>query len=255
MYKLNGLKKIAFGAAIITSFFNSNFASAETIKNFESIHKNSDYLISLDFAPAPEKKLPESTAGAARRGSAQDTCVLRRPGRSQTETVSFLMPDEDNYVQTVSSEPTLFFHIPRNKADFSRFILTNEKGEYIDIQESSINRKSGLLKVTLSPEKELEIDETYKFQLSLLCDSSKSQFHGSNHIEGTIKRVELNSQVKSKLQMTPDTLTQAKIYAKEWIWLDTLDSIASVKNDNPKEWTELLESVGLQEFVDEPLIN
>lgn len=245
MLKINSQKLFILTTTMITSVINIDVAFAQKF-NFQLPSEN---LISLEYpSSSSESQEPRNTAGAAMRGGSRyDKCV------SRGTKVTALMPNKDNFVQTVSEEVTFLFNIPENKANFGRFILLNQKGEHLYTKQIPINKSSGGIVEIASPKQILTSEEIYTFQFSLFCDDNK--FEGSNSIDGFIEKITLNPQIESELQKAVNPIEKAKIYADQLLWLETLNSIASIRQSEPTEWAELLKSVGLGEFVDQPFLD
>ena len=49
-------------------------------------------------------------------------------------------------------------------------------------------------------------------------------------------------------------MKKAQFYANQGIWLETLDSVAQVRSISPTDWTELLQSVGLESLSSQPFV-
>lgn len=239
MYNFNWCKIFAFTTALITAIVNSNFAIAENIENKSS----SEYLISLEFPSSPDRKPPESSAGGGRRGG----CVTGK------NPLTVLMPNLNNEMKTVSSQPNFWVYVPQTTAKIAQMMIIDETGKDIDIQEIPLKNVPGIIKITLSPDKKLEIGQKYEWQFSLMC--TPAVINKNNYQVGTVERVKLTPEIESKLINTPDALGKAKIYANQFIWPETVNYTLSVRNSAPKEWTELLKSVGLEYLSDAPFLN
>jgi hypothetical protein len=243
MYNFNYGKIFAVGMAIIPSSLNIGFTVAQTVE----LKSFSPHLISLAFpssSPKETTKNPDNTAaGGTRRIGRIDRCV------EQSKSLTALTPNQSNYAKTISSQPTFFLYVPETTAESAEFILVDEEGKEIDNQKIPLSNKEGIIKITVSPEKKLEIGQKYQWEFLLKCNSLKiSQI-------GTIERVELKPEIKSQLLTTTDPLEKARIYAKEFIWQETLTSLTSVRDSQPEEWNELLQSVGLEDFQNVPFLD
>jgi hypothetical protein len=65
----------------------------------------------------------------------------------------------------------------------------------------------------------------------------------------------LDARVQSTLETAQEPLAKAKIYANEQLWPETLMVAGDLRTSQPKEWEQLLQSVGLQDFSQEPFVN
>ena len=71
-----------------------------------------------------------------------------------------------------------------------------------------------------------------------------------NHIPGIVEKVPLTPEVEAQISATQDLIEQAKIYANQGIWAETLSLAFSLRESQPQEWQELLASVRLQKYID-----
>jgi hypothetical protein len=259
LYKFNAHSLLLFTITIVISiFFNSILATYSN--EVESFSEN---LISLKFPSSPGSTLknPETTAGGATRAPEYRQCF---PLKEQLPLTS-LMPNTKNYSQTISSQPSLFVYLPKTNANSITFSLQKEirqNKEDIITQEISLNKtsldkinSSGIiLKIPLPLDIELEKNQIYHWKISINCYESGLFANKTAEEEGIIEVVSLKPEIEFQLTNTNDTLGKARIYAREGIWLDTLTHVASIRDSRPEEWRELLESVGLEDFSAQPLI-
>jgi hypothetical protein len=125
-----------------------------------------------------------------------------------------------------------------------------------DLPNSSVSTP-GIVKLSLPADVPLETGKNYRWAFQLSCRKANADPDAEpvfgRPVEGWIQRTELSSDLKTKIeQATP--LEQAKLYAKERIWLDTLMLAAQLRSSQPDEWEELLKSVGLNEIAQAPFI-
>lgn len=78
-------------------------------------------------------------------------------------------------------------------------------------------------------------------------------------VEGVVRRVELNDELTEKINAaTPRE--RVELYAGEGIWFDSLDNLANLRKQQPKNqellenWTSLLESTGFKDITEQPLV-
>jgi hypothetical protein len=197
----------------------------------------------IEFPEAPKREPPQSTAAGGRRGG----CVRG------TIPITALTPSQDNSIKTVSPQPQFFVYIPPSKAKFLQFILKDEMGNEIDIQEIPITQSDAVISINLAKKTNLETGKKYSWEMSLTCNPIV--INTSNYTKGSIERVTLQENVKKELLAHKDTLKQAKIYAQNNIWQDTISLVASVQAVQPQEWQQLLTSVGLENLKEKKLIS
>lgn len=229
----------------------------------------SEWKVSIKFPPTEERGSHNITVGAGGRlylfprekptleneGEIQpDTEPTTEQGSciDRTKTVlTSLMPTRNNLGTTVSSNPTLYWYIPKTTAKVAQFVLVDNQGKIVYTTKMLVSGTPGIVKLNLPPTVSLELDNNYKWQLSLICDPRDWQ--KDEWVQGFIKRVELNQDLKTKLEnVTP--LEQAKVYAEAKIWQETLTNVAELRNSNPAAWEELLNSVGLEAIAKQPFI-
>ena len=166
----------------------------------------------------------------------------------KTMELTALMPG-DNVGTTVATEPTLFVYVPQNTAESAELVVIDEEGNPVYSKNFEIQSANGIVKVNLPKDAGLSQGQEYMWQFSLVCDSNDRA--ADRYVQGTLKRVELTSDLQQKLQAA-SPIEQAQLYAEAGIWNETLITLADLRNSNPKEWEELLDSVGLKEISAEP---
>jgi hypothetical protein len=117
----------------------------------------------------------------------------------------------------------------------------------------TLSGKSGIFKLNLPQSKQLETGKKYNWEFSLDCGSGALSRRVS--LAGNIERVELSPEVKTKLEKSATLIEKARIYASNYLWQETLTILAEQRDQYPKEWQELLTSVGLKDFAQAPFVN
>ncbi len=211
--------------------------------------QSSSMKISLEFPPTDDRGAPGRTAGGGTRGGGS-------PGSWCVEGGGIplmpLMPTRNNVGKTVADSPTLYWYIPKNTATSGEFLLKDMEGNQVYLTNFTPSRRAGIVKLSIPASAALKINKDYLWNFAIICDPqdrSQDQF-----VKGMLQRTELGSFLKSQLERaTP--LEQAKIYAESRIWHETLTIIAQLRSENPAEWEELLESVGLGAIAKKPLLD
>lgn len=201
---------------------------------------NQESLVAIEFPTGPSRGATGRTSGGGTRG---DSCVLEK-----TIGLTALMPG-DNVGTTVATEPTLFVYVPKNTAESAELVVIDEAGNPVYSNTFEISNANGIVKVNLPKNAGLNQGQEYIWQFALVCDSNDRA--ADKYVQGTLKTVELTSDLEQKLQGA-SPIEQAELYAKAGIWNETLITLADLRNSNPKEWEELLNSVGLTEVSSEP---
>jgi hypothetical protein len=196
----------------------------------------------------------------------QQGLPLRRVGggtRSGCELASSdklvaLIP-ERTIGKTTKSHPKFYFYIPENtEGKQIEFVLRDKHDNLVYETIFASDGKSGILSIELPASKIslLAANDDYHWYLSMLCNpANRSQ---DIVLEGFIQRVELDGTMQQKLQQaTP--LERVNLYQTANIWYDAIDTLAELKLNSPKtttttEWHNLLDSVGLADIAQKPLI-
>lgn len=153
---------------------------------------------------------------------------------------------ETNYGLTQSGYPEVYAYLPENTAHLARFILYSEtSGQTLYEAQFGITGQSGIVGISLPDngiQKPLEVGETYRWYLTLVCDSAAIDQSGNAVVTATITRV-----------ASPDSIGQAPLgerpaaYAEAGLWYDALATSASLRAQNdPALWNFLLDAVELE---------
>lgn len=196
--------------------------------------------ISLKFPPTDRRGSPSSSVGGGtRRGT---SCIQQ----GQTPLTA-LMP-RNNVATTVVTNPTLFWYVPKTTAESGEFVLLDNEQE-VYRRKFALTATPGIVNIRLPATTSLKVGKTYQWQFALICPTeNSSDDQVVEFIEGQIERTELSADTKAKLaQAAP--LEQARLYANDSIWQETLTIIARLRSSYPVEWQELLESVGLDKAI------
>lgn len=225
-------------------------------------------LISVKF-PAPKRGSLTTTAGGATRGSCiQGNKSLRLlvplpvssiPAATLSNRPTNPAPQPAQPDLTTAAHPTFFWYNPAASAIALRFSLLSDEGKEIYSTDLKPPTTPGItsfsLPTSLPP---LAVNQPYKWQVTLVCNSDESDSSGNAWAIGRVVRVEPTAQLRSQLQ-TAAPGDRPAIYAKNELWYDTVSSLAALRMtqpNNPKftaAWQELLESVGLDAIAQEPV--
>jgi hypothetical protein len=183
-----------------------------------------------------------------------------------------------NQTLTVAANPTFFVYVPETTTEPAEdLVLVLAEFSVYDDQDKDVYKTTfrlptvlssdlpnssvftpGILKLSLPANVSLETGKNYHWQFQLYCRKANAKPDDEPNytgwsVEGRIQRTELSPELKAKIeQATP--LEQAKLYAKERIWSETLMLAAQLRSSQPAEWEELLKSVGLNEIAQAPFI-
>lgn len=193
--------------------------------------------------------LPGRRVGGGTRGSCPAT----------EKQLTALIP-QNNLGLTAAAYPTFFFYVPKTPAPKTvEFVLRDEKDSQVYEKTLTVSGASGILSLSL-PAGELpplEIGKNYQWYFSILCDPKNRAEDVS--VDGWIQRVEPNPVLAAKLEKAPPD-ERAALYASADLWHDALVTLAQLRRERPDDsaiaelWTKLLQSVGLDTIVREPLL-
>jgi hypothetical protein len=154
---------------------------------------------------------------------------------------------------TTTSHPTFWFYVPYVTTASTEFVLQNEVGQTVYKSSVSLSRTPGVVKLSLpSTASLLKIGERYHWYFNIFCNPQQPPVF----VDGWIKRVEPKPTLKSQLEKA--TLKQRiALYATNGIWYESLTASAELRRLNPKQidWTNLLQSVGLNDIASEPIVD
>jgi hypothetical protein len=201
----------------------------------------------VNFQP-PDVTAPSSRQGGTHRGS-----KLCPAGLSITPLVP-----PTNIGLTLTESPTIFVYVPQTSAKVEFTVLTDNEDEVV-YEETFKLDKSGIVGVTIpaNANKSLEVGKRYVWSFSLVCDPEDRS--GDLVVKGFVQRIEPQATLKSDLA-NADQMTKLNVYAKNGIWHETLATLAQMRRQTPgdarltAQWTQLLESQGLESVAAQPLV-
>lgn len=203
----------------------------------------------LTFPPSGNRGAPASTTGGGTRGGEEHACAAQ--DGTKTPLVA-LMPNRENTSQTATAIPTLYWYVPETKAVKGEFVITDAQNQEVYYTSFALPGQSGIVKLSIPPQAALKVGQTYSWAFMIVCEPNRRNW--DKYVRGTIEYVQLDAQQKKTLNSVKG-LEKAKLTAKANLWAETLAEIAQLRSSYPKEWTELLKSVGLDSLVEKPFIN
>ena len=204
-------------------------------------------LISLNFPNTGNRGAPKNSTGGGTR-SDDETCLTNEDSEPPLAT---LMPNRENKAKTATDTLTFYTYIPTTTATQGEFVLVDaDQNEVYDTQ-FQLPTTPGIITLTIPTTVALQ-PGNYTWSLMVICDSryrNRDKYvQGSIEYLGSMPELERTIQRKSALE-------QAQLYAKSSLWFETLDVVAQIKAENPQEWQGLLQSVGLEMFVEIPILD
>ncbi|MEG3839436.1 DUF928 domain-containing protein [Microcoleus sp. herbarium14] len=202
----------------------------------------------VNFKP-PDVEAPDNRQSATHRG---DACP-------KDLSIVPLMPQSNDGL-TLAESPTFFAYVshPSTQVEFT---LQADDGKGTEVYKTTFKAdKPGIVEVSIPAagdrQKSLEIGQRYQWSFSVACNDDPS---GNYFVKGIVKRIEPQETLKKDLA-NPDPLARAIAYANNGIWYDTLATVAQMRRLAPDdsgprtEWTQLLQSQGLESVADKPLV-
>ncbi|MEG4027406.1 MULTISPECIES: DUF928 domain-containing protein [unclassified Microcoleus] len=201
----------------------------------------------VNFTP-PDVTAPDNRQGGTHRG-----CKLR-----DGLFITPLIP-ESNIGLTITESPTFFVYVSQPAAQVE-FILLNADESEVVYETTLKNDKAGIVGVSLSEKdktKNIEVGKRYVWSFALACDPLERS--GDYIVKGWMQRIEPQANLKNDLA-NPDPMAKVIAYAKNGIWYETLATLAEMRRRAPDdsrltaEWTQLLQSQGLESIATQPLV-
>lgn len=201
----------------------------------------------------PDRGLPGRREGGGTRGG----CVLTQP------TLTAMIPSQ-NFGATVEEYPTFFWYVPQTNATTAEFVLLDGNRT---VYETTIDlpKTPGILRLNLPTDGSvppLTIGKDYQWYFSIICNADDRS--GDLLTRGWIQRQTKTSALATKLSQAT-VIDRSTIYAQAGIWYDAMKTLADLRQSQSSagmqqsqllsdRWHSLLESVGLEDFADQPFI-
>ena len=240
---INWFKMLPFCGMIV-------FTISPTLMGFTdlSLPKSSNNVssqqISLRFPSGSDRGAPVTTGGGGTRGSGS-SCLKTENGEL---SLNALTPNFSNVATTASANPTFYYYLPETSANLAEFVITDLNQATVYQTTVKLPAQSGIMKIKAVPKVPLSADQYYQWSLKIICDS---QHRDKDLIlEGVLEYQNLDKTALS----SDDPMKKAQFYANQGIWLETLDSVAKIRATSPTDWTELLQSVGLEGISSQPFV-
>ena len=220
-------------------------------------------LVSLAAPASAEKRttqnnssdygLPTNRRDGGSRGG-NDTCV-----RDSNSSLVALIPEETVGINA-SASPKLFFYVPKVKEQKTlEFVLRNEQDELI-YEAFLTTEGEGVISIDVPADVQASLDQkeqNYHWYLSMICNSK--QRSRDIVVEGWMRQSAVDVATKKELDNI-DSVAQAELYHEQGFWFDALSVLADNHQSEAEQpmirakWSELLESVGLEEVAAAPFI-
>lgn len=164
---------------------------------------------------------------------------------------------------TVRENPTFWFYVPElpETARSAEFVLQLEDGQDVENvyrTPLTLSGKDGIISITPpQPQYSLKANKKYHWYFHIYCgDVGKTS--DNFYVDGFVQRQVLTQALDSHLKAAKPREYIA--YRENDIWYDALTNLGQLRRANPqntainKDWVDLLNAVGLQDFAREPIV-
>lgn len=203
-----------------------------------------------EFEPS-DRGLPGRREGGGTR--TRGGCLAQQP------SLTALMPDS-NFGRTIAAYPSFSWYVPQNQATAAEFVLLDPANAEVYKTIVPVAQQSGIVSVSVPTDgsiSALEVGKSYRWYFSLICDPLDRS--ADAFTTGWVERVEPSATLTQELATAP-TQEQPIIYAEAGIWYEAISTLVKLRHQEPQnvallnQWQNLLQSVGLEEVADEPLL-
>lgn len=158
----------------------------------------------------------------------------------------------------MSEHPTILVYLPVSNAEEAVFSLKDEAGQTYHQMTVPIVGKTGVIAINLPANAPaLTVGKNYHWYLAVKLDGQLSP--NTPYVDGWIQRIQPTPELAMAIQ-DQDPLKRAIAFGKYGVWYDCVETLATLRSNNPtdstlsKQWDELLSSVNLKEIVTANLV-
>lgn len=207
-----------------------------------------DSPVTVSFNPPPGRNAPRGgTVGGGSR-PVQIACLSNPSANSGSFTA---IAPGSHIGLSQSDRPNLYVYIPQTTAQTAEFSLFDEHKNGI-YQVSVPVSQTGLVRMGLpDTAPSLAPDQPYYWTVALVCNPSDRMEDWV--VGGWVEHVSKDNPLPEPLENITD-LEKVTLYAQEGFWYDALNILVELQRSQPNNpavansWTELMESVGLEEI-------
>ncbi|MCL1473061.1 DUF928 domain-containing protein [Argonema antarcticum] len=218
-----------------------------------SLHqKSASVSVVAQTFQAPNRGAPTATVGSASRSG---SCVL-----SRQKNLTVLLP-QSNLGLTVSQRPTFFAYVPKSTAQKGLFVLKDRNHREVYRKNFTLPNQPGIVSISLpATAPPLEVGKMYEWNLLIVCSPDSNDQSGNAIAGGWIERIQPSQALVNQLKNAPP-ITVPALYAKAGIWHEAFGNLVKLRRNQPNDatllanWGEMLKSVGLENFIQEPLVD
>lgn len=153
---------------------------------------------------------------------------------------------------TTAEHPTFWFYVPHSATStYAEFVL-EDAAKHQTIYKVPLAKTPGVVSISLpSTATPLEVGKPYRWYFNVYCQKDHQV---TAFVEGDVQRQPLNFALKQQLDKA-SLRQRVTVYATHGIWYDALTTLAELRRASPEDenlatdWTNLLQSVGLESFA------
>ncbi|MEL6351198.1 MAG: DUF928 domain-containing protein [Cyanobacteria bacterium J06627_28] len=208
----------------------------------------------VEFPSTGDRGAPSTTAGGGTRDGWCDSSEWT------PWSVKALVP-ENNVSTFAGDQASLWIHMSPGFAQrpAELYIQNADTRERVYQQNMALTspEEDDILRLSLPSHNEagellFETGQTYAWEFAVICDhSDRSRDYV---IQGHLEKLPENPELIERLA-TANLQEQAEIYAEAALWQETLQATEQLQTVAPRQWTELLASVGLDSLLYEQSSN
>jgi Domain of Unknown Function (DUF928) len=211
------------------------------------------------FKPAKGREVPQRASGGASRVGRYELNSPENATASQGPAALVAMLPQSYSGTTIAAHPTIMVYVPESTAKTAVFSLKDDTGNMVYQQQLDVSGKAGLVAIALPANAPaLAMNQNYQWYMALQVDGELNP--STPYVDGWIQRVAASPALTTAMQQA-DVLKQAEVLGANGVWYDCVAKLAGLRASQPdrpdldKHWAELLESVGLQDVTQVPLIS
>ena len=208
------------------------------------------------FTPQVGNGAPSKAAGGAARVGSYGLDDASLVGATGSAALMALLP-QNFYGTTLAERPTILVYLPASTANEAVFSLKDEAGNTLHQMTLPVAAASGVMAIKLpATAPALTIGKNYQWFLALKVDGRLNP--STPYVDGWVQRIAASAELTAALNQ-PDVLKQAKLLGSMGVWYDCVATLATLRTATgpetvAKNWAELLDSVGLNEIAQAPIL-
>ncbi len=187
-------------------------------------------------------------------GSRGDTCAIGKSNQKNGAIVKVL--PKSNIGLTTQQRPLIMVYVPASTAQKAFFSIQDEDLNHYYQTTLQLPEKAGVMEIKIPDSvPALATGKNYQYSLAMICGIDLEP--DDPLTSGWIQRV----QPKGNLVNQQPSVELASQLASDGIWFDAVSTLAELRKSQPdnqsvvNSWQQLLNSAGLSEIAQEPIVN